>query len=51
MIIIYKRVEETRELRLDDEWVNLIRIAKKMGLSPEKVRNFIQQKSDKAAKN
>lgn len=43
LVIIINPVKETTEKKLDEEWVHLIRIAKQMGLSPEKVRNFIKQ--------
>lgn len=51
LVIIINSLKETTGKTLDKEWVHLILIAKQMGLSPEKVRNFIKQDLTPMAEN
>ena len=43
-----RRVQENHAPRLDEEWVELIGLARSMGLSPEEVRQFLKQANQAA---
>lgn len=39
-------VSDSQQLELDEEWIELIEQAKKMGLTTDEVRSFIMEASD-----